>query len=59
MSEKPKTDWPAVERDYRATNLTLRELAELHHCDHTSIAKMAKRHNWKRDLTQAKAQLEA
>ncbi len=55
MSEakKPKTDWPAVERDYRSTNLTLRELAELHNCDHTSIAKMASRHKWSRDLTEA------
>jgi len=50
---KRKTDWEAVERDYRATNLTLRELADKHGCKHNSIADQARRHGWTRDLSGA------
>lgn len=50
---KQKTDWEAVERDYRSTNMTLRELASKHNCLNTSIANKAKRHGWSRDLTGA------
>ncbi len=48
-----KVDWDAVERDYRATSLTLRELAAKHECGHSAIANQAKRHGWARDLTGA------
>lgn len=47
---KKRTDWEAVERDYRATNLTLRELADKHGCKHSAIANQAKRKGWTRDL---------
>lgn len=50
---KKKTDWEAVERDYRSTKLTLRELADKHDCNHSSIAGMAKRRGWTRDLDSA------
>lgn len=50
---KGKTDWEAVERDYRCTNMTLRELGTKHNCLHTSIANKAKREGWSRDLTGA------
>lgn len=50
---KKKTDWEAVERDYRATNLTLRELADKHGCKLTAVNNQAKRKGWKRDLAGA------
>lgn len=46
-------DREALERDYRATNLTLRELAEKHGTSHSAIANLVKRHGWQRDLTDA------
>lgn len=46
-------DWEAVERDYRATKLTLRELGAKHGCGHTAIANKAKRQGWSRDLGEA------
>lgn len=51
--QKRKTDWPAVERDYRATNLTLAELGKKHDCLASSIANMVRRHGWERDLSDA------
>jgi hypothetical protein len=50
---KPRTDWEAVERDYRATNLTLRELADKHGCSHSAIANQVTRKGWVRDLSDA------
>lgn len=51
--KKPGTDWEAVERDYRTTNLTLRELGRLHHVSHAAISKKAEKLGWARDLTHA------
>lgn len=51
MASKPKIDWDAVERDYRAGVKTLREMAALHNVSHVSIDKHAKKHGWTRDLT--------
>lgn len=50
--KKLKVDWQAVERDYRATKLTLRELGSKHGCDHAVIARKAKKEGWERDLTE-------
>ena len=53
MSEKPKkprVDWEAVERDYRAGVLTLREIGERYDCSHVAITKRAKKEGWVRDL---------
>ena len=39
-------DWHAIERDYRASVLSLRELALKHGCSHSTIANFASRHGW-------------
>jgi hypothetical protein len=41
-------DWPAVEADYRAGHLSLREMAVRHRCSHSAIANKAKRDGWTR-----------
>ena len=48
-----RVDWAAVERDYRATQMTLRELATKHGCSHGRIAQRAKAEGWTRDLMPA------
>lgn len=57
VSEKPtprkRHDWDAIERDYRTTNLTDRELAKIHGISHVAIFNRAKNNGWARDLTQA------
>lgn len=45
-----KTDWDAIERDYRAGILTLREIASSHDLTHGAVNKRAKRDGWSRDL---------
>jgi hypothetical protein len=42
-------DWGAIEQDYRAGFLSLRELAEKHDCAHSTIANYAGRHCWTRN----------
>lgn len=51
--KRKKTDWPAVERDYRASSLSLGELGKKHDCLPSAIANMVKRHGWERDLSDA------
>lgn len=43
-------DWNAVERDYRESSLSLRELACRHGCSHSAIANRANRLQWTRAL---------
>lgn len=43
-------DWEAVEREYRAGQLSVSEIARLSNCSHTAINKRAKRDGWTRDL---------
>ena len=50
---RKRIDWDAVERDYRTTQLTLRELATKNACNHAAIARKAKDNDWQRDLTLA------
>lgn len=50
-AKKVKTDWQAVERDYRTGNFTLRELATKHGPSHQAIAKQAKTKGWSQDLS--------
>jgi hypothetical protein len=45
------TDWEAIEREYRAGVLSVREIAKRHGITHGAINKRAKRDGWKRDLT--------
>lgn len=48
-----KTDWQAVERDYRTGKFTLRELEDKHGADNSLIARRAKRDGWTQDLSVA------
>lgn len=52
-TSRRKVDWEAVERDYRATQMTLRELGAKHGCDHAAIARKASKCEWKKDLASA------
>ena len=46
-----KTDWDAVERDYRTGKFTQRELANKYGVTHGAVGKQAREHGWKKDLT--------
>ena len=41
-------DWPAIEMDYVAGKLSLREMARKHGCSHSTIANHAGRCGWPR-----------
>ena len=43
-------DWEAIERDYRAGQLSNRELGRKHGPSHVAIGKRAKRDGWTKDL---------
>lgn len=51
-------DWEAIERDYRAGLLSIREIASTQGITHGAINKRAKRDGWERDL-KAKIQAKA
>jgi hypothetical protein len=51
--KKARTDWDAVERDYRTTNQTNAELGRRYGVSDVMIGKMARKGGWKRDLTTA------
>lgn len=51
--KRARVDWPAVERDYRTSQMTLRELGEKYGCTHGAIAQKAKADKWSRDLRPA------
>jgi hypothetical protein len=51
--KRQRVDWDAVERDYRATQMTLRELETKHGISNSRIAQKAKAHGWSRDLLPA------
>jgi hypothetical protein len=60
---KPKAlerviDWEAVERDYRAGVMSLREIGKEHGLSHVAIQKRASTYKWSRDL-QAKIRAKA
>lgn len=44
-------DWEAIEREYRAGQLSVSEIGRQHGVSHTAINKRAKKEAWKRDLT--------
>lgn len=50
MTGKPRTDWEAIEREYRAGQLSVREIARKHGISDTAIRKEAKARGWARDL---------
>lgn len=45
------TDWEAIEREYRAGQLSVVEIGRQHGVSHTAINKRAKKEGWKRDLS--------
>jgi hypothetical protein len=45
-------DWEAIEREYRAGQLSVREIAQQHGVSHTAINKRAKAEGWLRNLAQ-------
>ena len=51
MPKRPKYDWEAIEREYRAGMLSIREIAKQQGCSDTAIRKKAKTSNWARDLS--------
>lgn len=51
--KRARVDWAAVERDFRTSQMTLRELGEKHGCDHAAISRKARQDGWERDLTAA------
>ena len=48
-SKRRSIDWLAVERDYRSGLFSLRDLAAMHRCDHSTIANHAGSHGWIRN----------
>lgn len=47
---KPKTDWEAIEREFRAGQLSIRAIASAHGVTDTAIRKKAKAEGWQRSL---------
>jgi uncharacterized protein YjcR len=47
--ERRCIDWSAIELDYRAGGMSLREMASKHGCSHSAIANFAGRHGWSRN----------
>lgn len=45
------TDWEAIEREYRAGQLSVSEIGRQHGVSHTAINKRAKKEGWTRDLS--------
>lgn len=50
MNERRPIDWEAVEREYRAGQLSVSEIGRQHHVSHTAINKKAKAQGWSRNL---------
>jgi len=51
MAERKIIDWEAIEREYRAGQLSIREIATQFNITHPAIIQKAKHEGWKRDLT--------
>jgi hypothetical protein len=50
MTERKSVDWKAIEREYRAGQLTVVGIGCQHGLSHTAINKRAKRDGWTRNL---------
>src|SRR5271169_5361586 len=53
MTERKSVDWEAIEREYCAGQLSVREIAETCGVSHPAILKRAKRDGWERNLSDA------
>lgn len=49
---KPTTDWEAIEREYRAGQLSEAQIARQYNISRAAIQKRAKKNGWSRDLTE-------
>jgi len=49
-------DWEAIEREYRAGQLSIREIARQHDCSDGAIRKRAKKCGWEQDLSKKVAE---
>jgi hypothetical protein len=49
---KPALDWEAIEREYRAGQLSVTQIGRLYGCSHTAILKRAKKLGWSRNLAE-------
>lgn len=52
MADKPKTDWERIEAEFRAGQLSNREVAHLYGVSEGAIRKKAKACGWKKDLAE-------
>lgn len=52
-AKKARTDWEAVERDYRTGKFTLRELGAKHGPNNATISRKATKDGWTQDLSAA------
>jgi hypothetical protein len=48
IRQRARPDWPAIEVDYRAGGLSLRQMAAKHRCAPSTIANKATRDGWTR-----------
>lgn len=53
VARKRRTDWDAVERDYRTGRFTLRELETKYEVNNSTISRRADKHGWTQDLSTA------
>lgn len=51
MTKRKKYDWEAIERDYRAGMLSIREISRKHDVPESSIRYQAKKYGWQRSLS--------
>jgi hypothetical protein len=49
---KPDLDWEAIEREYRAGQLSVTQIGRLNGCSHTAVLKRAKKYGWTRNLAE-------
>jgi hypothetical protein len=52
MPKTTKCDWETIEQEYRAGQLSIREIARQHGATESNIRRRAKAHGWERDLTE-------
>lgn len=55
MGRRSDIDWEAVETAFRISQLSVRQIAEQHSTEASTITRRAKKHGWERDLSQAVA----